>query len=198
MKKAMTFLVLMVLIFFIGGYFLVKYGLMKESLFLLLATIVGGLTSAISLLSLVRPSISTRDIQNLELDSLKSITQMAEDIHNVKQKAAITKSELERLEAQKIEMEFLVKKASLSLFLHERSDAISKQLWEIIRHHKEIPTLLAQYSDVIDKLKALDEEIEQDKNVSLLKDVIRTARVSQGVKDPFTILFESFARILKA
>jgi hypothetical protein len=73
-------------------------------------------------------------------------------------------------------MEFLVQKASLSLFLQEQKRLYEKRIQEELDKNKDLTSHLSELSSIEKKLVALDEEIQKDPNVELLQKVIWSAR----------------------
>ena len=120
MKKTLIAFIFLCIFYFIAGYIATRSGHLKQENYILFASIAGGVASVIGLLSLARPSISKTDIDALELESLKKVSEITEEIEVAKQRRSATEEEIERLATQKEEMEFLVRKASLSLFLKEQ------------------------------------------------------------------------------
>jgi dimeric dUTPase (all-alpha-NTP-PPase superfamily) len=175
MRKFLVGFVFLCILYFIGGYFAVGHGWLEQGTYIIYASIAGGLASVIGLLSLARPAITSSDIQELEVDSLKRISKAAEELEKYKNERSATQEELSRLALQKEEMEFLVKKASLSIFLKDQLTTVVKRISEIVNQHKELPDLIEEYDRISEKLLALEEEIERDKNVDLLKEVLNSA-----------------------
>jgi hypothetical protein len=70
-----------------------------------------------------------------------------------------------------------------------------KQISEIVYQHKELPDLIEEYDRISEKLSALEEEIERDKNVDLLREVLNSAVESRRnySKEPASLLI----RIIK-
>lgn len=167
--------------FFIGGYFAVRYERLSEKTFITFATIAGGLASVIGLLSLVRPSITKTDIQQLELDSLKRISRTAEELEQFQNQRNATQEEIAQLNLQKEEMAFLVRKASLSLCINDQIDRRQKHILEILISNEELSRSIDEYGKIREKLIALSEEIATDKNVDLLVEIIRPAEL-EGLK----------------
>lgn len=197
MKKILIVLVSIVLLFFIVGYIAVLYFSFNLQLYLTIATISGGIASVLGLLSLSRPALTTNDIQSFEVQSLKKISEIAQEIEDAKTKSAQTKEEIAKLAEQKEEMQILVRKASLSLFLHDQIDKHQSQILNILESNKELTTLLKEYDQLSEKLLALDEEINTDKNVDMLRSIVRDARARDYQTDPFIKFVRAYLRLLK-
>lgn len=69
-------------------------------------------------------------------------------------------------------MEFLVKKASLSLFLQEQIERNQKMVTDKIVSDPELKKLLEEITPLKEKLRQLEQEIKSDPNVDLLEEII--------------------------
>lgn len=165
------------------GYFLVGwYGQSKGWLtieqYLTYGGIVGGLASIFGLFGFLRPPMSRTDIQNIEMESLKKVVEVSEEIKRLEETQNHQLSKIDELYKQQKEMEFLVRKASLSLFLKEQRKYLSRQVLTYIESSNELKEKLEILAQIDEKLEALEEEIEQDPNVEQLKRIIYQASVS--------------------
>jgi chromosome segregation ATPase len=112
-----------------------------------------------------------------------------------------TAEEIDHLSIRKKEMELLVKKASLSLFLNEQHEHLQKKIAVFTENNSELKDALRELRDVQEKLHALGVEIESDPNAELLSEVIaaskrRKSSVDEVINDlPPTI--RAFANILR-
>lgn len=175
MRRIMAVIILLCIAYFLGGWIAVYFGWILNETYLSYAGYVGGAASVVGLLSFTRPAISNADLQQLELNSLKSITETSEKLQELEKKRAETEGELENLDLQKQEMEFLVRKASLALFLKERYTHHEKLILERIKEDPELTESLSETQEISQKLSVLNEEIEADPNVIILKDIMTAA-----------------------
>ena len=183
MSRVFAIIILLCIGYFIGGWVAVYYSWILESTYFSYASIVGGLASVVALFSFTRPALTKTDFQEIELDSLKSITETTEQLKELEQERAKTKEELGDLELQKKEMELLVKKASLALFLKEQYAHYEKRILEEVKSNSELSQSIAEAQEVSAKLAALQEEIETDPNVLQLKEIMAAASTRQPTFD---------------
>ncbi len=169
-------LIVACLFYFVGGGIAVWAGWLTTDRYVLIGGIVGGLASVLGMLSLARPSLSQEDLAGLELQSLKRIAETSEEIKKLEVARLATQQQIGTLEAQKRQMEFLVQKASLSLFLQEQQRLYEKRVLEEVARNKDLAGSLAELASIRQKLTALEEEIAQDPNVELLQRVIKAAK----------------------
>lgn len=182
MKRILVLFVILCIFYFIGGYFAVSYGLLEQNTYIVFASIAGGIASVVGLLSLTRPTITRSDIQNIELESLKRIADAAKELEKYKHERNAAQEELSKLSLQKEEMQFLVKKASLSLFLQDRLESAGRRINEVIGEHKELEPLIEEYGELAHRLEALEVEIRMDKNVDILREVLKSAKRSRPIE----------------
>jgi len=175
MRKAFAIVILLCIAYFIGGWIAVHFGLFDKNSYFSYAGVVGALASVVGLLSFTKPALTKSDLQEIELDSLKSIAQTTEQLKKLESERAKTKEELGNLELQKKKMELLVKKASLALFLKEQYAHHEKKIADEIENNQELTENLAELQEISRKLDALEEEIEADPNVLQLRQIMASA-----------------------
>ena len=196
MRRVFAIIILLCIAYFFGGGVAVYFGWILKSTYFSGAAIVGGLASVVGLFSFTRPALTKTDLQEIELDSLKSITETTEQLKELEQERAKTKEELGDLELQKKEMELLVKKASLALFLKEQYAHFEKRILEEVKSNSELSENLVEVQEVSKKLAALEEEIETDPNVSQLKEIMAAASTRQPTVDEAIDNLPPFAKAL--
>lgn len=175
MRRIFAIIILLCITYFIGGYVSAHFKLISQEQYLAYAGIVGGLASVAGLFSFLKPALTKDDLQSLELDSLKSLMQTTEQLKDLERKRVKTKSEIGDLEVRKKEMELLVKKASMSLFLKEQYKQHEQKILSRIKSDDVLKDSLSQVSELKNKLDALEEEIDKDPNVETLREVIKSA-----------------------
>lgn len=175
MRRIFAVVILLCIIYFLGGWIAVSFGWLLRDDYFTYASIVGGLASVAGLFALTRPVISKSDVQEIELDALRSMTETAAQLQVLEAARSKTKEEIGGLEIKKQEMELLVKKASLALFLKEQYAHHERQILEEVEQNAQLKEHLGKADDVSQKLKALNEEIESNPNVTQLKEIIASA-----------------------
>lgn len=201
MRKFTITIIILAVIFFIFGYVLVLLGYLKQENYNQIATIVGGLASIIGLLGFVLPSLKTSDIKNIELETLKSLAKTAEEIQKKEAELTTKQSDLTKLELQKQELEFLVRKASLNLFFKEQMERYYETLDKQISDNKEISRTIKEIKELEYKIVELEIEIEKSPNTENILKIIEEARKHRRtnieLSTPFDFLIEPFIRILR-
>lgn len=175
-KLIALFLICSIGYFIIGWYGQTEKWLTMEQ-YLTYGGIVGGLASIFGLFGFLRPPMSRNDIQNIEIESLKQVVEASEEIQRLEAAQSHQLTKIDELEKQRKAMEFLVRKASMSLFLQEQRKYLSKQVLTYIETSDELQERLESLTEIDEKLETLEEEIEKDPNVEQLKRVISQASV---------------------
>jgi predicted nucleic acid-binding Zn-ribbon protein len=201
MKKfAVTFIIIAVL-FFVVGYVFVILGQLQQEMYNQIATIVGGLASILGLLGFVLPSLKTSDIKSIEIDTLKSLAKTAEEIQKKEAELNIKQNDLTKLELQKQELEFLVRKASLNLFFKEQMERYYENLDKQISDNKEISRTINEIKELEYKIAELEIEIEKSPNteniLKIIEDARKHRRTSIEIKTPFDNLFVAIYQLLR-
>ncbi len=173
-KFIVVFLLCCVAYFGIGWYGQAHEWLTMED-YLTYGGIVGGLASIFGLFGFLKPPMSRQDIQNIEIESLKKVVEVSEEIKRLEEAQNQQLSKIDDLEKQSKEMEFLVRKASLSLFFQEQRKYTLKKIQTHIESYDELRLDLESLTEIDQKLDTLNEEIEKDRNVEQLKRVINEA-----------------------
>ena len=179
MRKVFAIVIAICLIYFVGGYAAVWYQVISRDEYFAYAGIVGGLASVAGLLALTRPAITQNDIQSIEVNALKSMTRTAEELRDLQVERSKTEEEIGSLSLRKKEMELLVRKASLAIFLREQMAHYERRILDEVSKNSQLQDDLEKVRAASEKLSALNEEIKRDPNVEYLQRVISDAGARQ-------------------
>lgn len=183
-KKLIVTIVILSVLYFVVGFIMMSMGLMPKDTYLTYAAIIGSIASVCGLLSFgIVKKITNEDFENVEIGYLKKVSEAADELKQKKEEL-VSKSqalsnaekEIKKLEIKKQEMEFLVKKASLSLFLQDQIERNQKMVTDKIESDLELKKLLEEISPLKEKLSKLEQEIKSDPNVDLLEEIISTGK----------------------
>lgn len=120
MRKIIILLLPSCILYFLVGGVLVWFNVFSLASFLNGSGIVGGLASVLGLISFLRPALTKSDIDSIEADSLKKLSEVTAELRALEDARVQTASQIDSLEEQKHQMELLVRKASMALFLKEQ------------------------------------------------------------------------------
>lgn len=182
------------MVYFIGGWFAVRFDIVSRDDYFAYAGIVGGLATVAGLLALTRPAITQSDIKSIELETLKSVADTAEQLQQLQSTRAQTVQEIDGLAVKKKEMELLVKMASLALFLKEQYSYHQRKILEEVAKNEALTRALQDAGATADKIAALDEEIDLDPNVQQLREIIAIASRRQPTFEEVLNVMPSFAK----
>lgn len=196
MRRVIAIIILLCISYFIGGYMAVHFEWITNDQYLTYAGIVGGLASVAGLFSFTRPPLTKTDIQALELDSFKSMVESAEQLKVLEEQTAQTKTELDDLEIRKKQMELLVKKASMALFLKEQHSQHEQKILVRVKADETLRESLTHLEALKVKLDALNEEIDANPNVETLRNVIKSANRRETSLDEAIDAMPLMARII--
>lgn len=196
MRRIFAIIILLCIVYFIGGYVAVYFGLITQDQYLAYAGIVGGLASVAGLFSFIKPAITKYDLHALELETLKSLVEKTGQVRSLEERRLQTKSEINDLETKKKEMELLVKKASMSLFLKEQYSQYEQKILTRLKSDDGLSESLSQITEIKRKLEVLEEEIETDPNVKTLREVIESANRRQNILEEVIETMPPFTRAL--
>jgi hypothetical protein len=187
MRKIIKIIVLLALIYFAVGLIIAKSNLVPYftyQIYLELSTIVGSTASIFGLLALGIPALTTKDLKELELESLKEVVSLAEDMKKADDELLKRSSEIDQLEQKKKRMELLMRKACMSIHLNDKHKDNIERLIKIYKENKSIES----------RLCALDEEIEQSGDQQLIKEIMNMAESKMSHEseriESFNSLFE--------
>lgn len=172
MRRIVKTSVLFAVIYFIIGFVIAKsnfFPCFTYQFYIESSTFISGIASIFGLLTLGTPALTTKDLKELELDSLKEVVNLAENMKKaddelLKRSSEIVKrsSEIDQLEQKKKRMELLMQKACMSIHLNDKHKGNTEQLIRIYRENKNIEK----------RLCALDEDIEQSGDRELIKEIM--------------------------
>lgn len=176
--------VLLALIYFAGGFILVQLNwppAFTDEIYLEFAAIFGGTASVFGLLGLALPRITTKDLQEVELGSLRKIADLAEKMQTAnneysKRSGEINKlriekkqieSEKKQAELKKKKIELLARKVSMELHLQQTYESNIEQITKLYKDNKKIE----------ERLQALGTEIQRSGDQDIINEIIENSKI---------------------
>jgi predicted nucleic acid-binding Zn-ribbon protein len=175
MRRVYTITIFLCILYFLGGWVSVYAEWITKDSYFAYAGVVGGLASVAGLFALTRPAITRTDFEAIEIETLRSLTETTNQLKTLESKRTKTREELDDLAIKKAEMELLVRKASLALFLKEQFAHHERHVLDEIAKNSTLRQHLDGAIESAKKLDALNEEIESNPNVNQLKEIIASA-----------------------
>lgn len=134
---------------------------------------ITGLASLIGLLAFASTKkIRSTDFEKEELDKLKRLMVAAEELESLEENKNQTTQQLIQLERKKKLMELSVQKAGLVLFYKNQLSRYENIIIEKLNNDANLKEAVSEILEAKLRLSALDEEIEQDENVELIRSIL--------------------------
>lgn len=200
MRRLAIWIITLSFLYFVIGYIFVLLDFWDRETYNQVATIIGGTASILGLLGFILPGIKTTDLKALELDTLKNLAVTAEEIQKRDRELTTKQSDIVKLELQKKELEFLVRKASLSLFFKEQLERYYQRLVELISDNKEISRTINEITELKEKISELDVEIEKNPNAEKVLELVESAkreRLTTKIRTPLDFLFDPYFQLFR-
>ena len=190
-KKILISIVLLAIGYFILGAITVWLSWFEKDTYLTLSAIIGSIASVSGLLAFTTNKIERDDIERVGVEYFKKVVESADEL-KLKEEELLTKEkaltvkekEIKELDIKKQEMEYLVRKASMSLFLKDQLERTELRIVELVQENKEFTKLLQQRLTIVDQLKEVDGEIESSPKVELINEIIMTTRHALAQQPP--------------
>ena len=182
MKKFLIIIVILSICYFLIGFVFTQLNLFDADIYFTSSAIIGGIASVSGLLAFTKNKIERNDIEKIGVEYFKKVVESAEELKKKefellsKEKELSAKEiEIKELDIKKQEMEFLIRKASMSLFLKDQLEKIELKIIEIAES-KEFSKLLKQRKELINKIKDINEEVNKNPHVDLINKVIEQTK----------------------
>ncbi|WP_089726322.1 hypothetical protein [Candidatus Thiosymbion oneisti] len=178
-RRLIAALILTSILYFPLGWLAVQLSVLPRETYFSIAAIVGGLASIVGLVAFIRPPLSRADVKNIEWESIEEAAKAAKEVEELESRKVAAHSELDELTRTKEEMEILVKKASLALFLREEQKRIEEEIVPVVAKDKALVAALRQHREYRARIQELDKEIEAHPDAELLSEIVFRARVRE-------------------
>lgn len=182
LRGILFFLILSLIIIFVVGYGGVTLNLLPENIanyYTEHFSFVTGLASVIGLLALASSrKIKTTDFESEEIEKFQSILKATKELEEIEQNKSQTTIEIQDLERKRKVMEISVKKAGLVLFYREQLRKSTEVALNKIESDDELKSAIEEFTEASSKLVSLEEEIELDDNVEIIRDLLNFNKLS--------------------
>lgn len=194
MRRLLLVVLVLSIAYFMGGGVLASLEMINANAYVQTLGIAGGIASIAGLLAFFQPRLTTADVQAVGGEALTRMAIAAEELRERMDQLHAKKQELESLEEQRKELELLVRRASMGIFLESRIRITRERILQIISGAPELSVLLNELGELEERHDALGLEIESDPNVDVLKEVILSARSDNRA---FDLLPEPYRSMLR-
>ncbi len=199
MRTLLLLSILGLIIVSAGGYIAVSFDILPVGMTEFYNdhfSFVTGIASVIGLLAFASTNkIKSTDFESEEIEKFKSLMRTAEELEEIEHNRNQTEKDLQELERKKKVMEISVKKAGLVLFYREQNSKHTEIVSSKIESDKELKNAIEELIEASSKLSALQEEIESDENVDIIKEILEVSKRKSGDKheDPVLLMLSKLA-----
>ncbi|MFC7051397.1 hypothetical protein ACFQI3_01695 [Hansschlegelia quercus] len=160
-------------ILFAVGAFAAWQGSLPANTYIIITGIIGSTASVIGLVALFTSKISSTDVREIDAELFKNLAETAQAVKDYEKKAIAGREEIDRLAAERADIELLVRQASLKAFIEERLRYTAIELDRKVQSDEVLSNLLNDYDDLKFRLKALDGVIERSERADHLQSILR-------------------------
>lgn len=164
------------LAFFAVGAVLAYFGQFSAETYIIVTGIVGSVASVIGLVALGAARLTADDVRNVEADLLKDIAEQVQAAKEYEEKLATNREEISRLERERVEIELIVRQASLKLFMEERLRYIAMEIDKRITADVALGDLLSNYAEALVRVKELDGQITVSDRAETVRKILKDVR----------------------
>lgn len=172
MKAASIILVVCAILFFAGGGIATWQGFLDVSTYALIGGIVGSLASTIGLLAFASPRLTDSDMLSVENKLVQRLAETTASLNEYEDKISENKEELEQLQKDRLEIELLVRQASVKVFLEEKLRRLSEEIDERVSADSTLFKWLLEYEETKASVAEIDAKITKSERAELIKEVI--------------------------
>ena len=173
MTKALSILVVFAaILFFIGGGIAVWQGILGVATYALIGGIVGSIASTIGLLAFASPRLTEKDVLSVESQLVQRLADATTSLNEYEAKISENKEELQQLQRDRLEVELLVRQASVKVFLEEKLKRLADEIEGRVISDATLTDWLVEYEKSIVKVKEIDGQIANSSRADLIREVI--------------------------
>ena len=194
--------IILLIVLTVGGYIATSAGWLSVELahfYKSHFSFVTGLASVVGLLAFASSKkIKSTDFEQEELEKLKRLMSTANELEDLESNKYQTEQELQELSHRQKIMELSVQKAGMVLFYKHQLERHEPQILDKIKNDKELGLAVREYTEAQSRLNSLNEEIEQDENADLMRQILRRHEAREHIESPLDTLVESMELITRA
>lgn len=179
MKALAIILVVSAILFFAGGGIATWQGVLNVNTYALIGGIVGSVASTIGLLAFASPRLTDSDVLSVESKLVQRLAETTASLNEYEGKISENKEELEQLQRDRLEIELLVRQASVKVFLEEKLRRLSDEIEERVGADKTLLNWLTEYERTKASVTEIDAKITESERAELIREVIGQFEQSQ-------------------
>lgn len=173
MVKALSIIIVFAaILFFIGGGVAIWWGLLGVPTYALIAGVVGSLASIISILAFASPRLTDKDVLSVESQLIQRLADATSSLNEYESRISENKDELQKLKSDRLEIEILVRQASIKVFLEEKLKRLSTEIEDRVFLDSILSNWLVEYENTKQKVEEIDAQISVSNRAELIIEVI--------------------------
>lgn len=173
MIKAISILVVTAAIaFFLIGGLVTWQGGLDIVTYATVGGIVGSVASTLGLLAFASPRLSDRDVLSVESQLVQRLADATTSLNDYESRISENKEELQKLERDRLEIELLVRQASIKVFLEEKMKRLSDEIEDRVFSDDTLTNWLVEYQKTKMNIAEIDGQISESERAELIQEVI--------------------------
>lgn len=173
MIRALSIIVVFAaILFFVGGGIAIWQGGLAVTSYALVGGIVGSIASIIGLLAFASPRLTDKDVLSVESQLVQRLADATTSLKDYETKISVNKEELQQLQRDRLEVELLVRQASVKVFLEEKLKRLADEIEERVMSDGTLTDWLIEYEKSVERVKEIDGQIASSSRADLIREVI--------------------------
>ena len=169
---AFLFIVLAAAFFVLGGV-TVWLGWFDISMYALIGGVVGSTASIAGLIAFISPKLTDKDVLAVDSKLVQRLAETTASLQEYEERLSEDKEDLARLHRDRLEIEALVRQASVKVFFEEKVARLSIEIEERVSRDRALSELLYEYDNIKGVAAKIDATINESEQAELIKEVLR-------------------------
>lgn len=172
MKFLLVGVVAVSAVFLTAGGVMTYFGIIDINNYALISGSLGSIASIIGLFSFFSPKFTSKDILSVEAELVQRLADATASVKKYEERISENKEELQTLEQSKLEIEMLVRQASIKVFLEQKIKRVSEEIEERIKADKMLSDWIREYQFALNQVEEIDVEICRSHQADLVSEII--------------------------
>jgi len=160
------------IIFFVVGGGLAFYEIISINTYALFGGIVGSIASTIGLLAFASPRLTAKDVLSVESQLVQRLADATTSLNDYEARISANKDKLEQIQRDRLEIEILVRQASVKVFLEEKLRRLSVEVDNRVGADTTLVEWISEYERTKINVSEIDGEITKSSRAELIKEIV--------------------------
>jgi hypothetical protein len=184
MQMAIRIIIILIALFFAVGAVFAYRGTLDNNTYIAITGVVGSIASIIGLIALAGSKLTAKDVRNVEAELFQTLADQVKLAQENEEKLAANRQELTRLERERVEIELLVRQASLKVYMEERLRNIAHDVEKRLSSDLSLAELCTNYQETLGRVKQLNGEISKSPRADLIEEIIQSIPLPERMHRP--------------